>query len=255
VNITTGAGCFWAATLAASFVNPFVTLPAVTTGASNGSLQFTVAANATAFPRTASINIQGQLVQIVQKGVAVVQDFNDVPPTHVFFDFIELMKRYGISNGCTATTFCPDQVTTRAKMAEFVIKGKIGDDFLFNQTPFFTDVPATHAQFKYIQKMKELGITVGCTETTYCPDNPVTRGEMSVFLIRGKLNVQAPAEFTFNSTPYFQDVPGTHVFFPFVQKMKDLGITAGCTATAYCPADPNTLGQISVFVIRAFSTP
>ena len=32
--------------------------------------------------------------------------------------------------------------------------------------------------------------------------------------------------------------------------MKDLGITSGCSFTQYCPDDPNTRGQISVFLAR-----
>jgi hypothetical protein len=103
--------------------------------------------------------------------------------------------------------------------------------------------------------MRELGITVGCTLTEYCPNQPVTRGQMAVFLVRGKLNIIAPTEFTFKATPYFTDVPANDVFFAYIQKMKDLGITVGCTLTSYCPTDPNTLGQISVFVIRGFRTP
>ncbi|MBI3808228.1 MAG: S-layer homology domain-containing protein, partial [Nitrospirae bacterium] len=194
-------------------------------------------------------------VQILQKGVGTPQPYTDVPTSHIFFDYIYLAGLFGEMTGCGGGNFCPDTVTTRARMAEFVIKGKLGNDFPFATLPFFTDVPATHPQFAYIQKMKELGITVGCTTTTYCPDRPVTRGEMSVFLIRGKLNVQNGTDFTFNPTPYFSDEPATDSFFPFIQKMKDLGITAGCTTTTYCPGDANTWGQIAVFVVRSFNTP
>jgi hypothetical protein len=36
--------------------------------------------------------------------------------------------------------------------------------------------------------MKQLGITAGCGPTTYCPDDPVTRGQMAVFIMRGEFN-------------------------------------------------------------------
>jgi hypothetical protein len=140
-------------------------------------------------------------------------------------------------------------------MAEFVIKAKIGDSFPFPATPYFTDVPNNHPQFSYIQKMRELNITSGCSPSLYCPDGPVTRGEISVFLIRGKLNVVNSNEFPFNPTPYFTDMPDSDSFFPFVQKMKDLGITAGCGTTTFCPTTNNTWGQISVFLVRSFNTP
>jgi hypothetical protein len=41
--------------------------------------------------------------------------------------------------------------------------------------------------------MKQFGITSGCTATTYCPDDPVTRGQMAVFIMRGEFNLLLPA--------------------------------------------------------------
>ncbi|MBL8214629.1 MAG: S-layer homology domain-containing protein, partial [Bryobacterales bacterium] len=256
VTVNTAAGCFWGAALSAAFIDPWITLqggnPAAT---GTASFTFTAAPNTTNFPRTASINVQGLLVQVVQSGVDVVQPFLDVQPNHLFFDYITLMKRYGNSVGCGNNNYCPEDVTTRAVMAELIIRARFGETFSFVTTPFFTDVPSTHPQFKYIQKMKELGITDGCTATTYCPGNPVTRGEMAVFLIRTRLGVLTPQQFTFGTTPLFTDTPASNIFFAYIQKMKELGITAGCTATTYCINDPNTLGQMAVFVIRSFNTP
>jgi len=37
---------------------------------------------------------------------------------------------------------------------------------------------------KYIEKLKRLNITSGCGNGNYCPDRPVTRGEMAVLLIK-----------------------------------------------------------------------
>jgi hypothetical protein len=112
-----------------------------------------------------------------------------------------------------------------------------------------------HPQFRYIQKMKQLGVTDGCTATTYCPGDPVTRGQMAVFIIRLKLGLNSPLQFSYQSTPYFTDIQPGHLFFAYIQKMRDLGITLGCTAASYCGDDFNTLGQISVFAIRGFRTP
>src|SRR5262249_17736656 len=157
--VTTNPGCFWQASLAGSFVNPFISLIEPSSGAGNGSFQFSMQQNTTNFPRTGSIRIAGQLVQILQHGTNVLQLFDDVPPTHTFFDYSILMNRFGIYSGCGNSQYCVDTITTRGKMAELVIKSKLGDNFTPIATPFFTDVPVTHPQFKYIQKMKELGIT------------------------------------------------------------------------------------------------
>jgi hypothetical protein len=116
-------------------------------------------------------------------------------------------------------------------------------------------VPATHPFFNHIQKMRELGITSGCTASTYCPDRAVTRGEMAVFLVRGRLGLGSGATFPSQPTPFFTDVPVGHTYFAFIQKMRELGITSGCTTTTYCANDPTTRGQMAVFLIRAFFTP
>ncbi len=51
-------------------------------------------------------------------------------------------------------------------------------------TPTFSDVPATHPFYQYIEALAASGITGGCTATQYCPDAPLTRGQMAVFLSR-----------------------------------------------------------------------
>ena len=46
----------------------------------------------------------------------------------------------------------------------------------------FTDVPLGHPQRQFIEALVAAGITGGCGGGNYCPDNPVTRGQMAVFL-------------------------------------------------------------------------
>lgn len=48
----------------------------------------------------------------------------------------------------------------------------------------FTDVPTTHGFFRFIQALAAAGITGGCGPALYCPDDPVTRGQMAVFISR-----------------------------------------------------------------------
>jgi hypothetical protein len=49
-------------------------------------------------------------------------------------------------------------------------------------TASFTDVPTTSGQFKFVESLVAAGITGGCGGGNYCPDSPVTRGQMAVFL-------------------------------------------------------------------------
>ncbi len=48
--------------------------------------------------------------------------FTDVPTSHWAFQHVEALKSSGITTGCSATQFCPDQTLTRAQMAVFLAK-------------------------------------------------------------------------------------------------------------------------------------
>jgi hypothetical protein len=58
-------------------------------------------------------------------------------------------------------------------------------------TATFGDVPTDHPFFQFIEALAKSGITGGCGSGNYCPDNPVTRGQMAVFLAKG-LGLQFP---------------------------------------------------------------
>lgn len=46
----------------------------------------------------------------------------------------------------------------------------------------FNDVPMGHPFFQFIEALAASGITGGCGSGNYCPDAPLTRGQMAVFL-------------------------------------------------------------------------
>ena len=48
----------------------------------------------------------------------------------------------------------------------------------------FSDVPVGNTQRQYIEAMAAAGISTGCGGTKYCPDDPVTRGQLAVLLAR-----------------------------------------------------------------------
>jgi hypothetical protein len=58
-------------------------------------------------------------------------------------------------------------------------------------TPTFNDVPTNHPFFQFIEALAASGITGGCGNGNYCPDAPLTRGQMAVFLAKA-LGLQWP---------------------------------------------------------------
>jgi Tol biopolymer transport system component len=109
----------------------------------------------------------------------------------------------------------------------------------------FADVPANNFAFEFVSAISDAGITAGCTATTFCPDNSITRGQMAVFIETSLGNPPATC------TGQFTDVPTTHPFCGFIEGLAAGGITAGCTATAFCPDDPVSRGQMAVFIEAA----
>ncbi|MCH7670480.1 MAG: S-layer homology domain-containing protein, partial [Acidobacteria bacterium] len=99
-----------------------------------------------------------------------------------------------------------------------------------------------------IEWLADQGITNGCnppTNTRFCPDDRVTRGQMAAFLDRA-LNLPA------TSQNYFTDDDGSS-FEGAINRLAAAGITSGCTAdrTKYCSSDFITRGQMAAFLSRA----
>jgi uncharacterized protein (TIGR03437 family) len=204
-------------------------------------------------------------------------DVSSANESATFIAAIDDMLSNAITSGCTLTPFnyCPGLDVTRGQMAVFIVRSIYGsNNFPYNPTPYFTDAvagPATNQDgsanpnyvgsfFPYIQKMKELGITSGTSATLYSPNLAVTRGQMAVFIIRARYGTAYANSPSLDApiTPYFTDAvagPSTDPnyvgsFFPFIQKMKQQGITSGTTATAYSPNAIVTRDQMAVFVMR-----
>lgn len=47
---------------------------------------------------------------------------------------------------------------------------------------FPNDVPTSHPFFRFVEALAASGITGGCGTGAFCPDTPVTRGQLAVFL-------------------------------------------------------------------------
>ncbi len=91
------------------------------------------------------------------------------------------------------------------------------------------------------------GITQGCSDTLFCPDDPVTRGQMAAFIGRAQ---NLPAD----DGDYFTD-DDSSVFEGDIDALAASGVTQGCTPTRFCPDDVVTRGQMAAFLTRAYNLP
>lgn len=51
-------------------------------------------------------------------------------------------------------------------------------------TATFGDVPTSHLFFQQIEALVASGITAGCGGGDFCPNDPLTRGQMAAFLAK-----------------------------------------------------------------------
>lgn len=235
--------CYWTA----SATGGFITITSGGSGTGNGTVAISVAANATGAARAGALDVGAASLAVTQRATATV--FADVSPADYFFDFSNVMYTQGITAGCSSSPleYCPSAGITRGEMAVFLVTAVEGGNvFTYTATPYFTDVPVSNPFFKFVQKLRDLGITSGCSATEFCPDDIVTRGQMAAFIVRARYET---TPYDYPAVPYFTDVPPSYVFFPFIQKMAQTGITAGCAPTLYCPDAALNRGQMAVFIV------
>jgi S-layer homology domain len=51
-------------------------------------------------------------------------------------------------------------------------------------TATFSDVPTSSPWFQYVEALVDTNVTGGCAPNLYCPNDPITRGQMAVFLAK-----------------------------------------------------------------------
>jgi hypothetical protein len=168
----------------------------------------------------------------------VYPPFADIAGSQFVHDIIWVYLA-GITSGCSATTYCPADPVTRGQMAAFLDRALA---LPATATDYFTDDNGNIFE-NDINRLAAAGIASGCSATTYCPADPVTRGQMAAFLDRA---LALPA----TTTDYFTDDDG-NIFENDINRLAAAGIASGCSATTYCPNANVTRGQMAAFLDRA----
>jgi hypothetical protein len=115
----------------------------------------------------------------------------------------------------------------------------------------FTDVPEGNVARTFVEDVFTAGVTVGCTTNPlrFCPNDPVTRGQMAVFLLKaveGSGFAPPPC-----ASPTFTDVPCSDPFAPWIYELANRGITSGCAPDLFCPIGSVTREQMAVFLLKS----
>lgn len=177
------------------------------------------------------------------KGAAPAAVFSDVPAGAYFYDAVQWAVQKGVTNGTGAGTFSPNAACTRAQMVTFLWRSA-GCPAPRDVSNPFSDVPGDQYYTQAVLWAAERGITSGTSETTFSPNDTVTRGQTVTFLYRF---AGSPAV---SGSGAFSDVSGGEYYAPAVQWALNSGVTNGTSATTFGPGDNCVRAQIVTFLYR-----
>ncbi len=181
-----------------------------------------------------------------------VIDKIEVPPDYdpfddddgsIFEDDIEWLALAGVTAGCGDRLFCLNSDVTRGQMAAFLTRAL---DLPDTSEDFFDDDAGSIFESD-INRLAASGITSGCGDRRFCPQSPVTRGQMAAFLVRG-------LGYTSDGGGDLFDDDNASVFESDIDKLATAGVTRGCGSPddrTFCPNNNVTRAQMAAFLRRA----
>ena len=198
-------------------------------------------------------------------GSAAAAGFTDTTSTDV-----DCIKMYGITTGVTATTYEPTANVARWQMALYLTRmaGPTQVTLGTGADQGFTDISGKSAEIQTaINQIKQLGVTVGKTATTFAPDDNVTREEMALFIQRmlhatpTGAGGQSDSALTLNvdgdgGTYNYTDIDAGSVTVAgkdAIVELWNLGVHDGLLATTYNPGSDMTRAAMATFLTAALN--
>lgn len=172
---------------------------------------------------------------------AAPHTYTDVPTTHPAYTDVMFLVELGVVP--KTTSYGLNKTVTREDVAVMMAKALRLENTPIQTT--FRDIPATHRAAGYIQSAVDAGVIKGYTDRTFRPNEPVTRGQMAAFLVRGfKLD-------TFSASK-FKDVTQSMAFYDDVRLLVGTNITNGYSDGTFRPNAVLKKDQVSMFMARAY---
>lgn len=126
--------------------------------------------------------------------------FKDVPTNSWYYHSIAALVNAGIITGFSDKTFKPNESLTRAQVAAII---SLGFQLTENKqaATTFKDISNTDWYAGFVGALVENGIAKGISQTSFGPNNFVTRGQLATFIYRseGKINTKSVIESVTNT--------------------------------------------------------
>ena len=174
-----------------------------------------------------------------------VNDFKDINESDYFYDAVKWGMDSGIISGIEEDTFAPNESCTRAQMMTFLWR-VAGSPIVESAESQFEDVSSDSYYYNAVQWAASKGITSGTTDTTFSPDDEVTRGQTIAFLYR------ANGMPDISGDNNFKDVSDNMYYADAVQWAVSQGITSGTSGNTFSPTADCTRAQTVTLLYRCF---
>ncbi|MEK4296418.1 hypothetical protein BSK65_07780 [Paenibacillus odorifer] len=109
----------------------------------------------------------------------------------------------------------------------------------------FSDVPSTHWASQAIKSMVAQQVVTGTSDTTFSPNQQVTRAEFAAFIAR-KLNLKA------TGASRFADVASSKWYADEVAAVTEAGIVSGQSETKFAPERTISRQEMVVMLMKAY---
>ena len=131
----------------------------------------------------------------------------------------------------------------------------------------FSDVPRGHPFYRKVETLLHNGITAGCFPATqFCPDDPVTRSQMSLFTARAMSGggSEIPSSGAVGASPYncvaggvslFADVAPEDIFCKHLHYLAGQNVDLACSPTELCPSQNVRRDAVAGFIAQALVAP
>jgi hypothetical protein len=176
-------------------------------------------------------------------------NFSDVHQGDYFYEAVRYLYCHGAISGYSDGTFRPYYDTTRGQLSKIVVLAE-GWSIYTPPTPTFSDVPANHPFYQYVETAYHQGIIGGYSDGTFRPTFNVTRGQLcKIMVLAAQWSISTPP------TPTFLDVPESHPFYEYVETAYAHSIVSGYADGTFRAFNSATRGQICKIVYSTVTGP
>lgn len=192
---------------------------------------------------TVSAKFDTELAKDVVTEIEKSIKFKDVKKGDWYFDAVQWAVKNNITEGSGKDTFSPDVICTRTQMVTFLWRVAGSPEPKITKCDF-RDVDNSAYYYKAVLWAVEKGVTVGTSDTTFSPNENVTRGQTVAFLYR---EAESPFE---TGEDVFNDVNSNDYYFKAVSWATKNGITVGTGNGKFEPDMDCNRAQIVAMLYR-----